>query len=416
MGISDATIIALSPPPIPSLGVSNGFNLMLEDRGNAGHEALLAARNQLLGMAAQKTDQVTQVRPDGMEDAPQLRLDINRDAAYAQGVDISSIASTIGTNFGSAYINDFPNKGRLQRVTVQSDAAARMQPQDLLALNIPNRSGGQVPLGSIANLSWENGAMQAVRYNGYPAMKIGGNAAQGKSSGDAMKTMQELSAQLPPGFGIEWSGLSLEQERAGNQQLYVYSFTLLAVFLCLAALYESWSIPFAVLLVLPLGFFGVSAGVMGRSSFNVFMAAMFGGPQAARNAETFSNDTYFVIGLVTVMGLTAKNAILIIEFAKDLQEGGRTRIQAALAAAHLRFRPIVMTSLAFILGVLPLYFASGASSASQRAIGTTVFWGMSVGTFLGLVMIPIFFVIVRKLFPGKLGVHDKYARPEDQPY
>ena len=416
MGISDATIFALSPPPIPSLGTSNGFNLMLEDRGNAGHDALLAARNQLLGMAAQKTDQVTQVRPDGMEDAPQLRLDINRDAAYAQGVDISTIANIIGTNFGSAYINDFPNKGRLQRVTVQSDAAARMQPQDLLALNIPNRSGGQVPLGSIASLSWEKGAMQTTRYNGYSAMSIGGSAAAGKSAGDAMNTMQNLAAKLPPGFAIEWSGLSLEQQRAGNQQLYVYAFTLLAVFLCLAALYESWSIPFAVLLVLPLGFFGVSAGVMGRSWLNQTLAGIFAGPQAASRAETFANDTYFVIGLVTVMGLTAKNAILIIEFAKDLQEGGKTRIQAALAAAHLRFRPIVMTSLAFILGVVPLYRASGASSASQRAIGTSVFWGMSIGTFLGLVMIPIFFVLVRKLFPGKLGVHDKYARPEDQPY
>ena len=416
MGISDATIFALSPPPIPSLGTSNGFNLMLEDRGNAGHEALLAARNQLLGMAAQAPTEVSQVRPDGMEDAPQLRLDINRDAAYAQGVDISTIANIIGTNFGSAYINDFPNKGRLQRVTVQSDAAARMQPQDLLALNIPNRSGGQVPLGSIASLSWEKGAMQTTRYNGYSAMGIGGSAAAGKSAGDAMNTMQNLAAKLPPGFAIEWSGLSLEQQRAGNQQLYVYAFTLLAVFLCLAALYESWSIPFAVLLVLPLGFFGVSAGVMGRSWLNQTLAGIFAGPQAASRAETFANDTYFVIGLVTVMGLTAKNAILIIEFAKDLQEGGKTRIQAALAAAHLRFRPIVMTSMAFILGVVPLYRASGASSASQRAIGTSVFWGMSIGTFLGLVMIPIFFVIVRKLFPGKLGVHDKYARPEDQPY
>ncbi len=416
MGISDATIFALSPPPISSLGTSNGFNLMLEDRGNAGHEALLAARNQLLGMAAQAPTEVSQVRPDGMEDAPQLRLDINRDAAYAQGVDISTIANIIGTNFGSAYINDFPNKGRLQRVTVQSDAAARMQPQDLLALNIPNRSGGQVPLGSIASLSWEKGAMQTTRYNGYSAMGIGGSAAAGKSAGDAMNTMQNLAAKLPPGFAIEWSGLSLEQQRAGNQQLYVYAFTLLAVFLCLAALYESWSIPFAVLLVLPLGFFGVSAGVMGRSWLNQTLAYIFAGPQAASRAETFANDTYFVIGLVTVMGLTAKNAILIIEFAKDLQEGGKTRIQAALAAAHLRFRPIVMTSMAFILGVVPLYRASGASSASQRAIGTSVFWGMSIGTFLGLVMIPIFFVLVRKLFPGKLGVHDKYARPEDQPY
>ncbi|MDO4643514.1 MAG: efflux RND transporter permease subunit [Cardiobacteriaceae bacterium] len=416
MGIRDATIFALSPPPIPSLGTSSGFNVILEDRSNAGHAALLQARNMMLGMAAQDKDTLTQVRPNGLEDAPQLHLNINRDAAYAQGVSISAIANTIGTNLGSAYINDFPNKGRLQRVTVQADATARMQPQDLLALNVPNHTGGQVPLGNIASLDWENGPMQAVRYNGYPAMEITGSAAQGKSLGDAMNAISAIAQKLPSGFGIEWSGLSLEQERAGDQKAYIYAFTVLAVFLCLAALYESWSIPFAVLLVLPLGFFGVAGGATFRSWFNQLMAGIFGGPSAVAHAETFANDIYFTIGLITVMGLTAKNAILIIEFAKDLQEGGKTRIQAALAAAHLRFRPIIMTSLAFILGVVPLYIATGASSASQRAIGTSVFWGMSVGTFLGLVMIPIFFVIVRRLFPGKLGVHDKYARPEDQPY
>ena len=381
MGIRDATIFALSPPAIPSLGTSSGFDLMLEDRGGAGHEALLAARNQLMGMAMQRKDVIGEIRPQGLADAPQLRIDINRNAAYAQNVPITSIASTLGTNFGSAYINDFPNKGRLQRVTVQADAAARMQENDLKTLNIPNTRGGQVPFGSIANFTWENGQMQATRYNGYPAMQLSGSAAQGKSSGEGMNTMQELVAQLPPGFALEWTGLALD---------------------------ESWSIPFAVVLVIPLGLLGTAGGIYGRNLFNIMMA----GPRA----ETFANDIYFSVGMVTVMGLVAKNAILIIEFAKDLQEGGKTRIQAALAAAHLRFRPIVMTSLAFILGVVPLYLASGASSASQRAIGTSVFWGMSIGTFMGLVMIPIFFVLVRKIFPGKLGVHDKYARPEDQPY
>ena len=408
MGIRDATIFALSPPAIPSLGTSSGFDLMLEDRGGKGHAALLAARNQLMGMAMQKKDMIGQIRPSGLEDAPQLRIDINRDAAYAQNVTISSIANILGTNFGSAYINDFPNNGRLQRVTVQADAGTRMQEEGLKSLDIPNTKGGQVPLGAIANFTWEQGQMQATRYNGYPAMQLSGSAAQGQSSGDAMNTMVELTKALPPGFALEWTGLALEEQRAGDQQMYVLGFSLLAVFLCLAALYESWSIPFAVILVVPLGVLGATGGIFGRNWFNTLMAG--------QNAELFANDVYLKVGLITIIGLTVKNAILIIEFAKDLQEGGKTRIQAALQAAHLRFRPIVMTSLAFILGVVPLYFASGASSASQRAIGTSVFWGMSIGTFLGLVMIPIFFVLVRKLFPGKLGVHDKYATREDQPY
>ena len=408
MGIRDATIFALSPPAIPSLGTSSGFDLMLEDRGGQGHAALLAARNQLMGMAMQKKDMIGQIRPSGLEDAPQLRIDINRDAAYAQNVTISSIANILGTNFGSAYINDFPNNGRLQRVTVQADAGTRMQEEGLKALDIPNTTGGQVPLGSITNFTWEQGQMQATRYNGYPAMQLSGSAAQGQSSGDAMNTMVGLTKALPPGFALEWTGLALEEQRAGDQQMYVLGFSLLAVFLCLAALYESWSIPFAVILVVPLGVLGATGGIFSRNWFNTLMAG--------QNAELFANDVYLKVGLITIIGLTVKNAILIIEFAKDLQEGGKTRIQAALQAAHLRFRPIVMTSLAFILGVVPLYFASGASSASQRAIGTSVFWGMSIGTFLGLVMIPIFFVLVRKLFPGKLGVHDKYATREDQPY
>ncbi|MFC0035031.1 efflux RND transporter permease subunit [Cardiobacterium valvarum] len=408
MGIRDATIFALSPPAIPSLGTSSGFDLMLEDRGGAGHAALLAARNQLMGMAMQKKDIIGQIRPSGLEDAPQLRIDINRDAAYAQNVTISSIANILGTNFGSAYINDFPNNGRLQRVTVQADAGTRMQEEGLKSLDIPNTTGGQVPLESIASFAWEQGQMQATRYNGYPAMQLSGEAATGQSSGDAMNTMVELTKALPPGFALEWTGLALEEQRAGDQQMYVLGFSLLAVFLCLAALYESWSIPFAVILVVPLGILGATGGIFSRNWFNTQMAG--------QNAELFANDVYLKVGLITIIGLTVKNAILIIEFAKDLQEGGKTRIQAALQAAHLRFRPIVMTSLAFILGVVPLYFASGASSASQRAIGTSVFWGMSIGTFLGLVMIPIFFVLVRKLFPGKLGVHDKYATREDQPY
>ena len=403
MQIRDATIFAMSPPAIPSLGTTGGFDLVLEDRGGAGHQALLNARNQLLGMAMQSKDVIGEIRPSGLADASQLFIDVNRDAAYTQGVTMSAIATTLGTNFGSAYVNDFPNHGRLQRVTVQADAGTRMQEDNLRALTIPNNSGGQVPLGNIAQFYWEDGQMEALRYNGYPAMKLTGGAAQGKSSGEAMAKMEELAAQLPPGFAIEWTGLALEEQRSGNQAVYVYIFTLLAVFLCLAALYESWSIPFSVLLVMPLGLLGVASGLFGRNWFNATMTPEGIAP------EIFANDIFLQVGLITVMGLVAKNAILIIEFAKEQQEAGISRVQSALTAAHLRFRPIVMTSMAFILGVVPLYLASGASSASQRAIGTSVFWGMSIGTFLGLVMIPIFFVIVRKLFPGRMGVVDKYA-------
>jgi len=376
MGIRDAFIFPLSPPPIPELGASSGFSFRLQDHAGLGHDALLGARNQLLGMAA-KSKLLTQVRPDGLEDAPQLLVDIDRDRAAALGVGFEAINSVISTALGSAYANDFPNVGRLQRVVVQADAPARMQPDDLLKLNVANNKGQMVPLSAFASTRWVTGAMQTIRYNGYPSMRISGSAAPGFSTGAAMQEMEQLAAQLPVGFGYEWTGTSREEKLAGSQAMILYGFAILAVFLCLAALYESWSIPLTVILVVPLGVLGVILATLFRS---------------------YANDVYFQVGLITIIGLSAKNAILIIEFAKDLQAQGKTVIESALAAAHLRFRPIIMTSMAFTLGVLPLAIASGAGSASQRAIGTGVIGGILTGTSLAVVFVPIFFVVVRSLF------------------
>ncbi|MEO7885372.1 MAG: efflux RND transporter permease subunit [Polaromonas sp.] len=387
MGVRDAFIFPLSPPPIPELGTASGFSFRLQDRGGAGHDALINARNQLLGMVA-KSPVLTQVRPDGLEDAPQLQLDIDRDKANALGVPFDAINAVLSTSLGSSYVNDFPNQGRLQRVVVQADAPSRMQPDDLLRLNAINSRGLPVPLSAFASTRWIKGAMQTVRYNGYPAVRISGSAAPGYSSGAAMAEMEKLAAQLPQGFGFEWTGQSREEKLAGSQAMLLYGFAILAVFLCLAALYESWSIPLAVILVVPLGVIGVLLATLMRS---------------------YSNDVYFQVGLITIIGLSAKNAILIIEFAKDLQAQGKGVIESALAAAHLRFRPIVMTSLAFGLGVLPLVLASGAGSASQRAIGTGVIGGMITGTALAVIFVPVFFVVVRGLFKGSERQNRMYS-------
>jgi multidrug efflux pump len=386
-GIRDAFIYPLSPPPIPELGSASGFSFRLQDRGGLGHDALLAARNQLLGMASQ-SKVLAQVRPNGLEDAPQLLIDIDRDKANALGVPFDSINSTLSTALGSAYVNDFPNQGRLQRVVIQADAPARMQPDDLLKLNANNSRGQPVPLSAFASTRWVTGPMQTVRYNGYPAMRIDGAAAPGSSSGAALKEMEALAAKLPAGIGYEWTGQSREEKLAGSQALILYGFAILAVFLALAALYESWSIPLAVILVVPLGVLGVLLGTVLRG---------------------MSNDVYFQVGLITIIGLSAKNAILIIEFAKDLQAQGKSPIQAALQAAHLRFRPIVMTSLAFILGTLPLFVASGAGSASQRALGTGVIGGMITAVVLAVFFVPIFFVVVRSIFKGSERQRQIYA-------
>jgi len=391
-GLRDAFIFAISPPPIAELGNATGFTFRLQDRGSKGHDALLAARNQLLGMAAQ-SKVLAGVRPDGMEDAPQMQIDIDRDKASALGVSFDSISSALGTALGSSYVNDFPNQGRLQRVMVQADARSRMQPESVLDLPVLNNKGQVVPLNTFASTRWITGAVQSLRYNGYPAMKIAGGAAPGFTTGDAMQEMERLAARLPEGFGFEWTGQSREEKLAGGQAMTLYAFSLLAVFLCLAALYESWSIPFSVMLVVPLGVLGVVLATLLRG---------------------MANDVYFQIGLVTIIGLSAKNAILIIEFAKDLQASGKNVIEAALQAAHLRFRPIIMTSLAFTLGVLPLFLATGASSASQRAIGTGVIGGMITGTVLAVIFVPLFFVVVRGFFKGSQRQHDHDRKQAQQ--
>ncbi|HJV53896.1 MAG TPA: efflux RND transporter permease subunit [Noviherbaspirillum sp.] len=390
--IRDAIIFPVNPPPIRELGNATGFTFRLQDRGGLGHDALLAARNQMLGMAA-KSPVLKGVRPEGLEDTPQLQLDIDRDKANALGVSFADINSVLSNAIGSSYLNDFPNQGRQQRVILQADAPQRLQPEDLLQLYVRNSQGSMVPFSSFASSHWITGPVQLVRYNGYPAMKISGDAAPGYSTGEAMAEMEKLVAQLPAGFGYEWTGGSLEEKTSGSQAPALFALSLVAVFLVLAALYESTSIPLAVLLVVPLGVLGALLG-----------ATLRGMP----------DDVYFKVGLIAIIGLSAKNAILIIEFAKDLQAQGRSLIDATLEAVHLRFRPIIMTSLAFILGVLPLVIASGAGSASQRAIGTGVMGGMITATVLAVFLVPVFFVVVRKIFKGSERQRRMYAAHMEQ--
>ncbi len=397
--VKDGFALVLNPPAIMELGTSSGFSMYLQDRNSSGHAALLAKRNELIDKMRQNPMfDAANVRASGLEDAPQLKIDINREAAAAQGIDFSSIRTVLGTALGSSYINDFPNNGRLQRVIVQADAAARMQPEDIMRLTVPNSAGVAVPLSTIATMAWESGMEQSVRFNGYPAMQIDGAAATGYSSGEVMAEVQRMVDEMN-GYSLEWAGQSREEAKGSSQTMILYGFAILAVFLALAALYESWSIPLAVILVVPLGFLGVVLGVTGRN----LTGSLFGLP------PSYLNDIYFQVGLITVIGLSAKNAILIIEFAKDLQAQGKSAMEAALAAAHLRFRPIIMTSMAFILGVVPLYISSGASSASQRAIGTSVLWGMLIGTMLSVFLVPLFYVVVRKFFKGSKRQQERFA-------
>ena len=382
--VRDGFALAINPPPIMELGNDSGFGFYLQDRNNSGHEALLAKRNELIAKMRQNSEMFngSNVRASDLEDAPQLRVEINRELAAANGVNFSSIRTVLGNAIGSNYVNDFPNNGRLQRVIVQAQPQSRMQPEDILSLTVPATDGTLIPLSSFASVKWETGMEQSVRFNGYPAMQVTGEPAAGKSTGEAMAEVQRMVDELGGGYSLEWADQSREEAKGSSQTVMLYCFAALAVFLVLAALYESWSIPFAVLLVVPLGILGVAIGALVRS---------------------YSNDIYFTIGMITVMGLSAKNAILIIEFAKDLQAHGKTALASALEAAHLRFRPILMTSFAFILGVVPMYIATGASSASQRAIGTAVFWGMLVGTLLSVFLVPLFYVwimSIRNLFGG----------------
>ena len=389
-GIRDAFVYPLSPPAIAELGNASGATLRLQDRSSKGHDALMQASKQLTGLAM-KSGMFAMVRMDGLDDAPQLQVDIDREKANALGVPFASISSTLSTMMGSTYVNDFPNQGRLQRVMVQADAKDRMQPQDILKLNVLNTSGAVVPFSSFASVRWAVGPMQTIRYNGYPSIRLEFTPLPGISTGDVMAKVEQLVAELPQGYGYEWTGISFEEKRSGSQVYILYAFSLLAIFLCLAALYESWAIPLSVLLVVPLGVLGV------------VLAAQWGG---------LENDVYFKLGMITIIGLSAKNAILIIEFAKELHErDGKSVVAAALQAAHLRFRPILMTSLAFTLGVIPLAIATGASSASQKAIGIGVTGGMITATVLGLMFVPMFYVIVMWLFRrGETG-----AQPKKQP-
>lgn len=372
----DGTVIAVNPPPIDGLGNASGFSLRLQDRGGLGREALIAARDELLNKA-NTSSVIGYAYMEGLQDAPQLRLDVDREKAQALGVGFDAINTAISTAYGSAVVSDFANAGRLQRAVVQADVKDRMTPERILGLYVPNATGDQVPLSAFASTSWELGAVDVGRYNGYPAFKIAGNAAPGHSTGQAMVELERIVSELPKGIGYEWTALSYQEKLAGAQAPALLALSILVVFLLLVALYESWVIPASVMLIVPVGAVGAVLAV---------------------TALGMPNDVYFKVGLITIIGLAAKNAILIVEFAKDLHEQGYPLAQAAIEAAKLRFRPIVMTSLAFILGVVPLAIATGAGAASQRAIGTGVIGGMLTATLLGVLFVPIFFVWVLSRF------------------
>ncbi|MFM4973606.1 efflux RND transporter permease subunit [Aeromonas veronii] len=374
--IKEAQVFAFNLPPIPELGTATGFDFFLQDRGGIGHDKLMAARNQLLGMAAQDPTLV-RVRPNGMEDTPQLDIKIDYEKALAQGLSIADINNTLATAWGSSYVNDFVDRGRIKKVYMQADAPFRMNPEDLKLWYVRNSAGQMVPFSAFASSEWSFGSPRLERYNGVPAMEIVGEAAPGKSTGDAMAAIEQMVKQLPEGVGIEWTGLSFQERQAGSQAPALYAISLLVVFLCLAALYESWSIPFSVMLVVPLGVLGA------------IVAATLRG---------LENDVYFQVGLLTTIGLSAKNAILIVEFAKELYDKGMGLGEAVVEAARLRLRPILMTSLAFILGVLPLVISSGAGASSRNAIGTGVMGGMISATVLAIFFVPLFFVLVMRYF------------------
>lgn len=377
--IKEAQVFAFNLPPIAELGRATGFNLYLQDRGGLGHEALLNARNQLLGMAAQEPT-LMQVRPNGMEDAAQLKIEVDQLKAQALGVSLSEINQTLAIGWGSAYINDFVDRGRVKKVYVQAEPEFRMTPEDLNKWYVRNNSGEMVNFSSFASSRWEYGPLRLERYNGVGAMEIQGEPAPGVSSGDAMATMERLVKQLPAGIDFEWTATSYQEKLSGSQAPALYALSILVVFLCLAALYESWSVPFAVILVVPLGIFGALCAAYMRG---------------------LGNDVYFQVGLLTTMGLASKNAILIVEFARELQQQGRELTAAIIEAVRLRLRPIIMTSMAFSLGVLPLVISSGAGSASRNAIGTGVLGGMISATVLAVFLVPIFYYVVMRFFAAK---------------
>ncbi|AER33677.1 multidrug efflux RND transporter permease subunit AcrB [Pantoea ananatis] len=382
--IKDGMVFAFNLPAIIELGNATGFDFELIDQANLGHDKLTQARNQLFGMIAQHPDTLVGVRPNGLEDTPQFKLDIDQEKAQALGVSLSDINTTLAASWGGSYVNDFIDRGRVKKVYVMGKADARMLPDDINKWFVRNSNSEMVPFSAFSSAHWQYGSPRLERYNGLPAMEILGQAGPGKSSGEAMNLMEELASKLPTGIGFDWTGMSYQERLSGNQAPALYAISLIVVFLCLAALYESWSIPFSVMLVVPLG-------VVGALLFTTLRG--------------LSNDVYFVVGLLTTVGLSAKNAILIVEFAKDLMEKeGKGLVEATLEACRMRLRPILMTSLAFILGVLPLAISTGAGSGAQNAVGTGVMGGMVTATALAIFFVPVFFVVVRRRFGKKADI------------
>ena len=377
--IREAMVFAFVPPAVIELGTSNGFNVQLQDRSGLGHTALVAARNQFLGMAAQDK-RLVGVRPNGQDDTPEFRLEVDHAKAGALGISVADINDMLATAWGGSYVNDFIDRGRIKKVYVQSDASARMTPEDMNKWFVRNSMGEMVPFSAFATAKWTYGSPRLERYNGQSSIEVLGQAAPGLSSGEAMAAVEEIMTKLPAGIGYEWSGTSFEERRSGSQAPALYALSLLVVFLCLAALYESWSVPFAVMLVVPLGVLGALLAATGRG---------------------LSNDIYFQVGLLATIGLSSKNAILIVEFAKAEMEAGKDLITATLTAVRMRLRPILMTSLAFGLGVLPLAISTGAGSGSQNAIGTGVLGGTIAATVLGIFFVPLFYVVIKRIFKDK---------------
>lgn len=370
--INDAMIVPIMPPAIIELGNATGFDFYLQDNGGVGHEVLMQARNQMLGMAAQ-TPQLAMVRPNGLSDEPQFQIEIDEEKARALGLNLADINSTMSIAWGSAYINDFIDRGRVKKVFLQGNAESRVGPDDFAKWYVRNDAGKMVPFSAFATGKWVYGPAKLERFNGVPAVQIVGGTAPGVSTGEAMAVVEGLAQQLPPGVDLVWSGLSYEEIKAGNQSAWIMALSMLMVFLCLAALYESWAIPFSVMLVVPLGILGAVLATLSRG---------------------LTNDVFFQIGMITTVGLAAKNAILIVEFARELHREGKPLMRAAVEAARLRLRPIIMTSMAFVLGVVPLAIATGASSGSQHSIGTSVVGGTLAGTFLAIFFVPLFFYVI----------------------
>ncbi len=373
--IRDAKVVAMTPPAVRGLGSASGFEVQLQDRGGLGHEALVAARDAFVQQASQEP-RLTGVRPSGQDDSAQYQIDIDIAQANVLGVAVSTINDTLATAWGGSYISDFIDKGRVKKVYVQGSADSRMLPDDLNRWYVRNSAGDMIPFAAFAKGRWVYGSPMLERFNGMAAVQVTGAPAPGVSSGTAMDLVEQFIKDLPAGIGYEWSGMSYQEKASGGQAPFLYAISMLVVFLALAALYESWSIPFAVMLVVPLGVVGALLATYTRG---------------------LSNDVYFQVGLLTTIGLSAKNAILIVEFAKELLEQGKGLLAATLEAVRIRLRPILMTSFAFILGVLPLVISSGAGSGSQHSVGTGVMGGMIAATLLGIFFVPVFFVVVMKL-------------------